>query len=425
MVISRRQIVYFPLLVTAAGLQFIKGFVYARLLPVEAFGSLNQALLFASTFANFAGLGFPLLAAKMLPQYYMHGETDHADDLLASAIAVGILASLIGAFAIFVAYLIGLIPSFGWWYAVLFYGAFQYLFIIKLSNIRSELRFTSFALLSCFRAVLFLGGGALTAWLTRDVIATLVYELITTAILSLPIASRTRSREIYRKLGILVSDHQWLSTNLRGALRLLWLSGTLTTACALDKWAGVLLLDQKQYGVYALGVVILTVFDAAQFFINVAAFPIMGHMVAAGQYLASFRFAKQAILTVAVVSCLFYGPFVYAVDWLIHKFLIKYIASTSVIHVLIIAGCFRLADFYGSLAILCNREIVLTRCYLVILVGFSLLIFILHRWAHVDFPPLRIAFIAVGISGTILATNFFIARNSQHVLEALPHAKRI
>jgi O-antigen/teichoic acid export membrane protein len=425
LVISRRQIVYFPLLVTASALQFFKGFVYAQLLPVEAFGSFNQAILFVTTFASFAGCGFPLLAAKVLPQYYLREDTTQADDLLGSAIGIGLAALLASLAVVAFAAALGALSSLTWWSAVLFYGFFQYVFTIKLSDIRSELRFVDFALLSACRAILFLAGGALTAWLTRNVVITLLYELVITAILSWPIAAKGRSRKIYRKVRHLIAHHEWLAANMGAALKLLWLTGTLTIAAALDKWAGVLMLNDAEYGVYALGIVILTVFEAAQFFVNVAAYPIMGRMVGAGNYEASFRFAKRATLIVAVLSVALYLPALYAVDWLIPRFLVKYTASIGVIHVLIIAGCFRLADFYGSLAILCNREMTLARVYLTILLVAALLVFVLHRWLDVEFSPARIAFIAVGVGGALLTTNFFVARDSYHHLTRRPQVSAV
>src|ERR1700722_2163724 len=114
--LRRREFIYIPLLLLSTGLLFAKNLIYAKLLPVAGFGALNEAILVGSTFANFAGLGLPLLGHKLLPRDYAHGELDAVTDLLGAALGVFGIASAVAAAVLAVAAAGGLVKSTVWWY---------------------------------------------------------------------------------------------------------------------------------------------------------------------------------------------------------------------------------------------------------------------------------------------------------------------
>src|SRR5207253_2275924 len=136
--------------------------VYARLFSVESFGALNQCLLFASAFTNYGAAGLQLLGHKLLPQYYARSDRQSAEELLGSAVTALGLSAALAAAAITFAILAGEVRGIAVYYATLLYAIAQAMFLVRLIDIKSELRFLDHALLSTLRAALLLALGAAT-----------------------------------------------------------------------------------------------------------------------------------------------------------------------------------------------------------------------------------------------------------------------
>jgi O-antigen/teichoic acid export membrane protein len=414
MAIDRRYVLYAPILFGATGLLFLKSFIYARLFSVENFGAFNQAMLAASTFTSFAGGGLQLLGHKLLPQYYTRRDLESVDNLLASAITVFGLATMLGAVAIGVAIMMGALSGARAWSATLLCAAAQSIFMLRLIDIKSELRFLDHALLSTLRAIVLLTAGVAIAAATRSVAATLACEGLVTLILAAPILVGRRGAPILRKALGWHAERRWLAMNFPAALRLLWLNGTLTLLYAIDRWVGVALLSKKEYGIFALGLLVVVIFDTLQAVVNVAAYPLMGRMIAQEQYRRAFRLATLATVLVVSVTAVCYAPFVLLLDFVVQKYLPAYAAATTVIKLAVIAGALRLADFYASFAVLCNQERRLAWAFGVLTVIVAVAVSLARSFGHVHFDPQRLAIVTVGIAASGFLLNLTVATRARH-----------
>ena len=281
MILNRRYVLYMPILAGASALLFLRTFVYARVFPVEGFGALNQAMLVASTFTSLAGVGLLQLAQKLLPQFHALEERAKFEDLLSSCLTMcGVSASI-------AAVLLAGAISLGWlqgglvFAVALPFAIAQYLFTIRLIEIKSELRFLDHSRVSAIRAVVLLLLGVAVAMLTRSVSATLAVEALVTLAVSLPVVMGERGKAVLRKLRTLRVDHRWFGQYYQAALRLFVLNGTLTLLYAIDRWFGVALLTRHEYGIFALGLTIISLFETLQLIVNVSAYPLMGRMIRA------------------------------------------------------------------------------------------------------------------------------------------------
>lgn len=420
--IARRHVSYAPLLFGATALLFAKSLVYARLFPVESFGTLNQALLVAGTFANFAGAGLQLLGHKLLPQYYTLGELDRVDDLLGSAVAV-----FAGAVAL-TAILVGVAAVFGWQggaavpWATLLFATAQYFFTLRLIDIKSDLRFVDHALLSGARAISLLVLGAGVALLTRDVALTLAAEGVVTLCLAAPLFAGPRGRNVLSKAVQVREESRWLRANFAASLRLLWLNGTLTVLYAIDRWAGIALLSKREYGIFALGLLVIVVFETAQAVVNVAAYPLMGRMIARGEQARAFRLATLATVIVVGAVLVCYVPFVMLLDLVVQRFLPQYAQAMGVIKLALIAGALRLADFYASFAILCNEEHRLALTFGALALFAVAGIWVARVAADVRFGPEQLALVTVGVTACGFLINLVVARQARRRAQLLPTA---
>jgi O-antigen/teichoic acid export membrane protein len=410
---NRRYLLYAPVLCGASALLFAKSFIYARLFSVENFGRLSQALLVASTFGNFAGAGLQLLGHKLLPQFYARGEQHLIEELLGGATRVFGAAALLVAGVFCTALLAGILHGVGLWAATLAYALAQSVFMLRLIDIKSNLQFLDHARLSTARAATVLLLGIAVAWFTGSIPATLAVEALVTLVLAAPLYRGSRGREIRRKAFGGNVDRTWLKANLPAALVLLWLSGTNTLLYSIDRWTGIALLDQREYGILSLGLLILVVFETLQVVVNVAAYPLMGRMIAEGQPQRAYRLATYATLVVCCITAVLYLPFTLALDPLLREFLPAYVASSTVIRLAVLAGALRLADFYSSFAVLCNEERPLAWLSGSLAAITVAAILALHYLARVQFDPDRIAVVTLAVAVCAFLLNFAVATRTR------------
>jgi O-antigen/teichoic acid export membrane protein len=394
----RRHFVYVPVLVGATALMFLKNIVYARIFSVENFGGFNQALLCAGVFTNFAGAGLQLLGHKLLPQYYARGDHPSAERLLASALGVYGLAAALVAGAIGVGIFSGLLRDATASYATLLNASAQSVFLLCLIQIKSEFRFLDHALLSTLRAVLLLAGGAAVAVITRDVGATLATEGMLTLVVATPLFAGSRGRQILGKAREPRAEYSWLALNLPGALRLLWLNGTVTLLYTIDRWTGLALLTKREYGIFSLGLLVIAMFETMQTVVNVAAYPLMGRMIAHEEHARAFRFATLATLVVVGVTAICYVPFVLLLDFMVRAYLPQYVDAVTVLKLAVVAGALRLADFYGSFAVLCDKEQKLAWAFGAVVAVAAALIVTARAAGDLRLNPNRLAVLTVLVS---------------------------
>jgi O-antigen/teichoic acid export membrane protein len=400
---------YAPLLVCATGLLFCKNIAYARILPVAGFGSLSQAAFLAGAFVAVAGGGLPLLGQKVLPQYYARAEADAAAGLLLSAIMAYIAASAVSTIALVVALSIHVLQSPAWWFALLIYAGAQYLFALKLIAIKSKLRFESYARLSVARSVALVVVGVATAWALHSVAAVLVAEGCVTLLMILPLRKFARSPATWMTRQVKMHNWSWLRSNMKFAIRLLWLNGVFVVLFGIDRWAALSLLDDHAFGIYAIGLTVITVFEAAQSIVNVAVYPLMSTMFGRGAVVDAFRLATTATAIVVVAALVLYFPFGWFLDVLLLKYLPAYAAASAVLKIAVLAGSLRLADFFCTFAILCDREIRLTRIFAFEILAIASSVAILKFAFGLTFDPTRMAYVALTVAALALATNTVVA----------------
>jgi hypothetical protein len=293
------------------------------------------------------------------------------------------------------------------------YATAQSAFMLRLIDIKSNLRFLEHARLSAFRAVVLLSVGVAIAIITRSVAATLAAEALVSLLMAAPLCTGARGRQILHRAFGRDLDRSWLATNLPAALSLLWLNGTLTLLYAIDRWTGIALLDKHQYGIFSLGLLVLVVFETLQAVVNVAAYPLMGRMIANGEHHRAFRLATLATVVVGSLMAVFYLPFVFLLDLVVRGYLPAYLEATTVIKLAVLAGALRLADFYASFAILCNEERRLAWLFGVLTVIAAIGILGAHSAAHVRFDPERMATVTLAIAICAFLLNFTVATRAR------------
>lgn len=409
--IRRSQLLYVPLLVATALLQFAKNFLYAKFLPVEQFGTLGQYVLATSLLASWCGLGFSLLAHKVLPMYYATKREADTTRFLGAAISVflGVLSisaacGALGAW-IFPKYRIAPIAGFA---AVLSGASSQYMFQLCLIDIKSRLNFVGYASTAALRALAIVIVGVLAAWVTRSAAAVLFSD----AAVTLGLIATLRAGASVRG-GLAHASVSEARRQLRGngavAIRLLWLTTTVSILYSLDRWAGVALLSKEQFGVYSLALSILAGFDAAQLVANVSIYPIMANLIARSQVRAAFRVAASATAGMAVLGMILYGPGAWLFRAAIGSYLPAYVAAGAVVPIATIAGCLRMADFLTSFVILSDRETASATCLTVLGVFCATGLWWAVRVEHIKVTPVGLAWFAVAIAAMALGISTILS----------------
>jgi O-antigen/teichoic acid export membrane protein len=404
---SRSQLLYVPLLVTTAVLQFAKNFLYAKFLPVAQFGTLGQYVLASSLAAGWGGLGFSVLAHKVLPMYYATQREADARRFLGatSYLFMGVLALAVAVGAIGALFIPG-------WREVTLRGAAvvllaaisQYAFQLCLTDIKSRLNFVGYAKTSALRALLIVLVGVIAAWVTRSAAAVLGCDAVVTLLLiaTAKVGAGVRSGLTQGSLAEIALD---LRSSGAVAIRLLWLSTTVSVLYSLDRWTGVAVLSKEQFGVYALALSILAGFDAAQWVANVSIYPIMGSLVGRGQTRAAFRLAVTATAGMGILGVVLYGPGAWLFRAVIGSFLPAYAAAGALVPIAMVAGCIRMADFLSSFVILSDREAASATCLTVLGVICAAGLWWAVRVEHVMLTPILLAWFAVAVAGVAVCTS--------------------
>ena len=233
------------------------------------------------------------------------------------------------------------------------------------------------------------------------------------SLLAMPLVTGSRGGPVLRKALESRRARLWLAANLPAALRLLWLSGTVTLLYTLDRWAGIALLTKREYGIFALGLLVILVFETLQTVVNVAAYPLMGRMIAHDQHQRAFRLATLATAVVIAVTVVLYMPFILLIDFLVREYLPLYADATTVIKLAVIAGTLRLADFYSSFAVLCNQERNLAWGFGVLVLVASAVVLGAGTIGHVRFNPDRMVIITVAVSACSFLLSLAVAARAQ------------
>jgi hypothetical protein len=398
---SRSQLLYVPLLVTTAVLQFAKNFLYAKFLPVAQFGTLGQYVLVSSLAAAWGGLGFSVLAHKLLPMYYATQREAEATRFLGatSYLFMGVLALAVVIGAIGALFFPSLRQvTVGRLVAVLLAAGSQYAFQLCLIDIKSRLNFVGYAKASAMRAIVVVLAGVIVARTTGNAAAVLSCDALVTLLL---IATMKGGAGV--RAGLAQGSLTEIVKDLRGsgavAVRLLWLTTTVSVLYSIDRWTGVAVLNKEQFGVYALALSILAGFDTAQWVANVSIYPIMGNLVGRGKTRDAFRLAATATAGMGILAAILYGPGAWLLQTVIGSFLPAYGAAGALVPIAMVAGSIRMADFLTSFVILSDRETTSAACLTVLGVICAAGLWWVVRVEHVMLTPIQLAWFAVAVAG--------------------------
>jgi O-antigen/teichoic acid export membrane protein len=395
------------LLATTALLQFAKNFLYAKFLPVAEFGTLGQYVLVSSLAATWGGLGFSLLAHKILPMYYAtQRETDATRFLGAASYLFAVMLALAGIVgAVGTLFFQGLRQlTFAGAIAMVLAAASQYAFQLCLTDIKSRLNFIGYAKASALRAIAIVLTGVIVARVTASAAAVLSCDAGMTLLLvaTMKGGAGVRAGLTQGSVAEIVRD---MRSSGAVAMRLLWLSTTVSVLYALDRWTGVAVLTKEQFGVYSLALSILAGFDAAQWVANVSIYPIMGSLVGRGQTHAAFRLAVKATAGMGIAGAILYGPGAWLFQSVIGSFLPAYAAAGALVPIAMAAGCIRMADFLSSFVILSDRETASATCLTVLVAICAAGLWLAVHVGHITLTPIRLAWFAVIVATAAVSTS--------------------
>lgn len=416
---SRWQLAYAPLLILASAAMFLKSGIYARILSVPQFGQLNVIFLIATSVVSFGALGFNHLAHKLLPHYHLRKDTDAASEFLAASLVVFMVVLTAG---ISIGLMFGRITAFLSGTEVLVIGAVslsQLAFMMRLIWIKSEFKYLAYAAWSCLRAAALFVAGITVALRTRNVLSIVVVEAFVTGILAWPLVSKARFRSHLFRAGGVNQIRQIIGIHWMSAVTLLRLQGTVTILYLLDRWIGVATLSSHEYGIYAVGLIVLTSFEMLQSVIAVPAFPTLSRMLADGNRLEAYKLVSRISIGILVVGLACSVPSIWILEYTVREFLPQYMESILVLKFTLLAGVIRVSNFFATFSILVNRERTTARIYLIF--G-SIIVFaaIIANWAvGMDFTPIHIAILAVIVSMFIFLSDFSIAFRAAHNSEPL------
>lgn len=398
---------YLPLLAIAQLLLVAKGFAYARILGLADFGLLSQYLLIGNAAAMLCGIGMQWVAQKRWPQQSATRNDARIDVSMTLALALGAITSFAGFLSVAFMYAWGAISATAYFVLPAFSLA-QYFFIIGIAGVQSELEFVRVAQLWLWRAVLtgILGLGI--ALVSGNVASVLICEAIATIVIGVTVFGQDRLRrvlELARNRSVVIAAAR---VELPEAIRLLVLSLVSYFLFNFDRWVGLATLSVAAYGTYAAGALVLVAFDALRAMLNVAIQPLMARRLATESLSSVIRFAHVCTALTIGLGLIATLPANAALHWVIVRALPGFEGSLAVISILVPVGFLRLADFYGTLAILRNRELVLTGAAVVVAVV-ALAVVILASKRGFEFTPRRLGELAMGLTLASLALRAGIA----------------
>jgi O-antigen/teichoic acid export membrane protein len=420
---SRWQFAYAPLLILASAVMFLKSGIYARILSVQQFGQLNVIFLVASTVIGFGALGFNHLAHKLLPLYHLRKDSEAASKFLTAGLVVFLSVLTVG---MAIALLLGpSITSFGGT-EVIVIGAVslsQLAFTMRLIWIKSEFQYLAHAAWSSLRAIALFTIGIIVALQTKDVIAIVAAEALVTGILAWPLVAKANVRSHLFRPGGVRQIREIISGHWTSALTLLRLQGTVIVLYLLDRWIGVATLSSHEYGIYAVGLIVLTSFEILQSVIAVPAFPTLSRMLADGNRRAAYTLVSRISIGILLVGLACSVPGIWILEYAVREFLPQYIESILVLKFALLAGVIRVANFFATFSILVNKEQVTAKVYLIFGSIVIVAAILARAIAGMNFAPIHIAILAVVVSMFIFFSDFTVAFRAARRSEPLGGAR--
>jgi O-antigen/teichoic acid export membrane protein len=409
---SRWQFAYLPPLLLASLLMLLKGMAYARILDVDQFGQLNALLLAVTTFVNVGALGFNHLAHKLLPRLYVQRDAVATSQFIITNLAVYCITVITILGIAGIAYTLVSSPQLKWIPVISLTSLAQSLFALKLIAIKSELTFSSYAGWSFLRALALSCAGIATAAMTRSVTAVVVVEGLVTGALAGPFLAQHLSRFSSGCRQATRFIWQSFSRHARAAATLLVVQGTVTVLYMIDRWVGVVVLSTREYGIYSVGLIVLTAFETLQSVIGVPAYPVLSRMILTGDRAGAFRLCLKMsglVLAIALICAL---PAVVLLKMAVRAYLPSYVESLSILGLMVLGGSVRVGNFFGTFCILVDEEWRMVKLGTGIIAVVIVTTTMLQLGLSIQLKPIYVALLSLGVSLAMLVGYFWIARRA-------------
>ena len=355
---------YLIILSVSYAAMMCKSLIYAHYLSYEDYAALSKSFLASTYLLMFCGLGMQLYLLKKLPIFYVNNQHDEAKGALALTFLVYLAILVLFFFGVFVAWVLLFRAQQNLIFCVVpIYTLSQVIFSLVTINIRSQAKYVPFSVFYFARAILvIIAAVCYGKFLSLTFVALLLESTCNVLVCAKPLLSAFSKVQL---LGLL-AKLDW--KKLREGLVLLAVNGISLLFLSLDKIVGIFFLSNREFAPYAFAVIVFSIFESMQFFINTSIYTELGRLVGQGNYKKAFKVSKVVFVVILAIMMVGYFPGYWLLHWLIVHFMPKYQSSLALVKYIMISGFFLLANFFSSYAILMDKEWLLCRCLAIALV---------------------------------------------------------
>lgn len=404
--LSVRHIIYIPILATAMGLMFMRLLLMAHFLSVEQFAQLNLVLISSSAVTMLVCCGLLLELQRKLPALLFQGGFRSAAVLSAQTYVGAIMSGAPG----FMVAAIGITIS-GYTPLIIvagsLHGISQLIYSAATTESRSNGDTVRFAWQNLLRALMVNVVSLLGAVVFDSALAIIAAETVATTIISLSI-----SRVLFKKSAlsllsaIRIGARRAHRLNYLSLLALLLLGLSSFISLSIDRWLASIYLPAYSFSIFSFAWMALLLSAQIQSLINASIFPFL-----ARRY--SERGAKRTFFLSSLLAAFFLAgsllavlPTFYLLEFLIPLYFPQYVGAIPLLPYLLIAACFRLADFWSTFLIVSGSE---TSALMVNTLATVLTVMVWAAYLHGHtLTPTDIAKISVSVA-TVSHISLFVA----------------
>ena len=376
------NISHYPILLFASVLMMAKTLVYANGLPVASYGLIAKLILWSPFCSFFMSLGVGALAIKKLPEYYDQAKIILANNIVSLFYVVTLAALVLLQLIVSMLCCLNLLNAI--FLLLPIYSTSQAFFLFHASLERSKRMYIRYSCIMFFRGVVLLATLIVSVQYTNRVSALILIETLVNFIF---LHKNIQLRKYFKLLGFSLGRlfRVWLTKRDKKTLRASSTLGLtnviLMIYFGLDNILASLLLPNNVYAKYALAAIIFSVCTTIQAIINSNVYTNIGVLIGRDLYKESLRYLNMISVALFAAFVIFIWPVYEILKQIILLHLSKYTASIPIILVLLLSGFFRLADFYTSFLILCDKERIIIFCSILFsLVGCVFLVIISDFW---------------------------------------------
>jgi len=346
---------------------------------------------------------------KYFPQMYTKREEASVLDLMIITVTTYLIIGFMVFLIFLLIYLLTFQQEFLLYLIIPIYMFSQLVFFLELTKLRSKMDFLGYSIVYFFKSLIIVLGIYLMSHVTTNIIWLISLEIIVTILFSYSIYS-TYFNWALNSYNYLANLQILWKRYIGGGLRLLLSNGVLFALLSLDKWWGVFLLSDKEYGIYSFGLILLTIFDTCQQILNISLYAYFGKLFAAKQSNIAYKMATCTFIVLILLGGLFYIPCTNIIEWSVVTFFPKYNEALTVMNFIFLAGLIRCTNFFSSYCIMADLEIKLSVALLFFAAILSLGILVLS-FLGIHFDLQRIALLPLIIALIVLMVSFLFAFN--------------